>query len=346
MIHARQKVRRGLTAQVPSRFRVPNGRGTGIGVLAALALSLASAGCGDDGIRPDATRIGQLGSIRLVLEAPLRLGIGKLQQTLEWESRGPWTLREAISYGGVIGDEDVRRVPGDPSLYAEAYYRWIIKVNDEQALKLFIPELSPDTVPSCGPTRTRITLTIRDDARHEQTTWIRCTDGSLGNLTPTGAGPEPAASRVVQAAILARDYTLGEKFSSTYAGSVPFATLDRGVDLSTADRVPTTFTDSAAFRSFWGQAAGGRALPTVDFSREMVILGVVGKREEAGDSVEVRRILPVDQGTLIEVWERVPGDFCTPAALTHVPYHVVLAPLTPLPLRFSDIRVERIPCGG
>ena len=74
--------------------------------------------------------------------------------------------------------------------------------------------------------------------------------------------------------------------------------------------------------------------------------GSVGVREEAGDSVEVRKILPVDQGTLIEVWERVPGDFCSPASRTHVPYHVVVSPLTPEPQRFSDVRIERVPCGG
>jgi hypothetical protein len=318
-------------------------------VLAALALSLASAGCGDDGIRPEATRYGQLGSIRLDLEAPLRpltQGAGQLKQTLEWESRGAWTLTEAISYGGVLGDEDVRRPSVEAALFAESYYRLIIKVNDEVALKLPIPEVSPDTVPTCGPTRTRITLTIRDDARHKQTTWIRCAEGSLATLTSTQAGGDTTTARVVQAAVLARDYTLGEKFSSTYAGSVPFATLDRGDDLTSAERAPKAFIDSASFRSFWGQATGGKALPAVDFSREMVILGVVGRREEAGDSVEVRRILQVDQGTLIEVWERIPGDFCSPAARDHVPYHVVLAPLTPLPLQFSDIQVQRVPCGG
>ena len=316
-------------------------------MLAALALLLGSVGCSDDGIRPDATRYGQIGSIRLVLEAPLRLGIGGLQQTLEWESRGAWTLRETISYHGVAGDEDVGRAPGDPALLAQLYHDLIIKVNGgEPGLDLFIPELSPDSVPTCGATRTRITLTIRDDIKRAQTTWIRCAEGSLATLTPAQAGPDLAAARVAQTAILARNYTLGEGFASTFAGSVPFATLDRGEDLASPEKVPTVFTDSTAFRSFWGQAGRGRPLPTVDFATEMVILGVGGQRGEAGDSVEVRKILQVDEGTLIEVWERVPGDFCSPAARSHVPYHLVLAPLTPSPLRFSDIRVERVPCGG
>lgn len=314
--------------------------------LAAAALLFGVTGCDDDPTQVGALRYGQIGSIEVLLDAPLQLGAGRLRQELKWGSSGIWTIQESISYQGVIGDEDFRRGPGDPSQYAGAYASLITQLNEVDAQKLFIPELSPDTIPECGPTRTKLTFTIRDDAKGQQTTWVRCAEGSLANITPTNAGPDPAASRIALAAVLARDYTLGENFASRYAGSVPFATLGRGEDLAAAERIPTVFTDSVSFRSFWGQAGEGRTLPPIDFSTEMVVLGVVGEREEAGDSVEVRRILQVDQGTLLEVWERIPGDFCSPAARAHVPYHVVVAPRTPAPLRFSDIRIERVPCGG
>ena len=346
MIHARQSVRRGSTAQVAPSRGSRRWLVSGLSVLAALALSLGALACGDGGTQPDALRYGQLGAIHILLKAPLYQGVGGLRQALDWESSGAWTITEAISYDGVEGDENVRKNVGDPGQFAASYAALITQLNEVDGLKLFIPELPPELIPECGPTRTEITFTIRDDARKEHTTWIRCADGSLGTLTPENAGPDPAASRIALATILARDYTVGEGFASVYAGSVPFATLDRGEDLASSDRTSVVFTDSAAFRSFWRQAGGGKPLPTVDFSREMVILGAVGVREEAGDSVEVRKILPVDQGTLIEVWERVPGDFCSPASRTHVPYHVVVSPLTPEPLRFSDVRIERVPCGG
>ena len=83
----------------------------------------------------------------------------------------------------------------------------------------------------------------------------------------------------------------------------------------------------------------------MDFSTDMVVVAIVGAREEAGDSLEVRRILPVDNGTQFEITELVPGDFCSPASLTHVPYHIVVAPRTPRPHRFAALQREAVPCG-
>jgi len=86
--------------------------------------------------------------------------------------------------------------------------------------------------------------------------------------------------------------------------------------------------------------------PEVDWTREMVIVAAVGERTEAGDSVEVRRILQTGEGTQVEIVERVPGDFCSPASRRHFPVHVVVAPRTLLDvLRFSDVATERVPCG-
>jgi len=77
----------------------------------------------------------------------------------------------------------------------------------------------------------------------------------------------------------------------------------------------------------------------------MVILAAVGRRLEAGDSVKVRRVLPIDQGTRIEIVERVPGDFCSPAAREGYPFHLVVAPRAQAPIQFADPIVERVPCG-
>jgi hypothetical protein len=150
----------------------------------------------------------------------------------------------------------------------------------------------------------------------------------------------------VLATLLARAATVGEKWTSAYLGTVPFGTLDRGEDSSSPLTAPATYIDTGGFQSFWEKHAASRPLPTVDFTKDMVVVGIVGTRKEAGDSVEVRRILRVDQGTVIEVFERLPGAFCSPAARTHVPYHVVVAPRTPIPHRFADIRKDTVSCGG
>jgi hypothetical protein len=311
---------------------------------------MALLGCGDNGgTDPGALRFGQLGRIEIQLEAPLRLGEGQLKQALVWNSSGSWTLREAVSYRGLTGDETLHRSQGDPGQFAGAYASLITQLNDVEALKLFIDSLAPtppDPAPECGPTRTRITFTIRDDARQDTTTWVRCAEGSLGTLTPAGAGPGGAAARLVVATLLAREATVGGRWTSTYLGTVPFGTLDRGEDSRSSVGAPVTYIDAGGFQAFWSEHAPGRPLPAVDFPREMVVVGIVGTRKEAGDSVEVRRILQVDQGTVIEVVERLPGNFCAPASRTHVPYHVVVAPRTPIPHRFADVRVDSISCGG
>ena len=109
---------------------------------------------------------------------------------------------------------------------------------------------------------------------------------------------------------------------------------------------PFPVLDDAAWSAFWLEHSGGTEPPEVDFESEMVIVAAVGQRHEAGDSVEVRRILPVLNGTLTHLFERVPGDFCSPVARTHYPFHIVVSPRTPSPIRFADVGVEFVPCGG
>ena len=317
---------------------------SGVAALAALG---ALGGCGDDGTLPGNIRFGQVGSLEVRLEAPLRLGEGELTQIIRWSSSGAWSLEERVSYRGLDGDADLERSPGDPAAYASAYAELNTLINDTGgALGLFIEDLPQDLDPECGPTRTRVGVTIVDDLQNETAAWIRCADGSLGNLTPLGAGPDPAASRIIEVARLARNGTVGQSFASAYAGTVPFGTLDRGDNSPSGVRSPVVITDETAWLAFWSQHAPSVGAPEVDFEEEMVTVAIVGVRFEAGDSVEVRRVLQVDQGTLVELWERIPGDFCTPAEVTHVPYHIVVSPRTPDPVRFGDVRIETVSCGS
>lgn len=77
----------------------------------------------------------------------------------------------------------------------------------------------------------------------------------------------------------------------------------------------------------------------------MVLVGGLGEVTEAGDSVEVRRIIQDVLGTtLVELVNRVPGDFCSPASRRHTPFHVVVAPLRKTVVRFASPRTELVPC--
>ncbi|MBT8397873.1 MAG: hypothetical protein HKO65_11880 [Gemmatimonadetes bacterium] len=323
---------------------------------ALIVLTLLAVGCGDDNGTPpiDTIRFGQLGEVEVGILAPLVVGSGsgELQQILTWGSSGAWLLREVISYRGLEGDETVEKNTGDPVAYASAYASLITQLNDKETVELF--SISPQPPVPCAPTRTRVTVTIWDELRKEEATWVRCASGSLGTLQTSEAGPDLDALKVIQAAILVRDFTQGSEFVSTYVGSVPFGTLDKGETSGAGLQASREYFSVPAgnpnpptgWLNFW--ADHNRTLPKdipfVDWAEEMVIVAAVGTRTEAGDSVEVRRILQIGEGTQVFVHERIPGDFCSPAARNSNPIHIVVAPRTLQPTNFADLVQERVPC--
>lgn len=310
-------------------------------------------GCADDSSQPvGSLRFGQIGEVRISLEVPLTFngGRGQLQQAINWNSSGAWQLVESISYRGIPGDQNHRLTQGAPGEYA--YF--IAQLHEAPGLKLFEADTG-DPAMGCPVGKTRVTITVRDETRNESQMWVRCSEGNLATLQTSSAGPDEAAVRVIQAVILVRDFTEGRNFLSYFSGSVPFATLDRSEDSG------ITYSESRAFYSdgegnprppsgwieFWREHLGDPKAfpPPVDWSREVVLVAVAGKREEAGDSVEVRRVLQTGLGTQVDLVERIPGDFCSPAAREHYPIHIVVTPRTLFPIEFSGLTPERFTCG-
>ncbi len=319
---------------------------TGAGPVAVLAL-VALSGCSDNGAGPaESLRFGQVGSARIVLTTPLALGAGALTQEIVWQSDGVWELRESVSYQGQEGDSDVRHIRGNVEVSAGIYAEWINQVNEAPGLRLFVEALDPFLDPVCTDLQSRLSLTIVDHGRGEERSWTRCTPGPLRSITPVGSGPDAAAGRVANAALLLRDYTVGDAFVSAYAGTVPFATIDRGDDSAAGLVGPLVIGDQASWTSFWSEHARSQGPPpTVDFERDLVLVGAVGERQEAGETVHVRQVLAVASGTVVVLQERVPGDFCSPAERPHVPFHIVRLPRVPEPVTYAEVGVVRVPCG-
>ena len=318
-------------------------------VLAAASVVAALAGCSDDGVEPDEQPFGRIGEVRFEFVSPVSGGAGELRHVVEWSSSGPWRSVERISYGGRLGDETVQRSKGDVMSLARTYATWIDLVNDTPSVSLFEPLVDPDLAPACAVPASRVTLTITDRARGDTISWTRCTDRSLPGLSGAGAGPDARASRVVQAAALVRSFTLDQQrgFRYQYTGSQPFGTLGRGGEAALRFSFPRVIEDQQNWRSFWSDLTGTDVgPPEVDFRIDVVLVGVVGARDEAGDSVEIRGVFPVSTGTQVALWEQRPGHFCTPARQVIVPYHVVVAP-RPVrrPIFFSDVSLDTIPCG-
>lgn len=319
------------------------------------AAALGAVACADGGTQPDNLRFGQIGEVRLQLVQPRfheARAQGELRQSLTWNSSGPWQITEEITYGGgggdrAPGDQTTRRSAMNPEVLAGEYAQWIHAVNDgvPPALKLF-GELDPTLEPECRADRSRLTLLIRDDPRDEEIAWTRCVDGNLSTITTRDAGPDLPAARLA-AAVIEFKARAHDPFVSSYHGSVPFATLDRGESSPAALEGPRVILDQQAWKQFWTEHKGaGSAAPHVDFGSEIVLVAGVGVRHEAGDSVEVRRILSVGDSTKVEYVEVIPGDFCSPAQRTQRPFHVVVAPSVPRPVQFIELRKERVPCGA
>lgn len=310
-----------------------------------LCAAMLVVGCDDTSpTTPGTSRFGQAGVVEMTLSASLTQGSGRLEQGLVWSSTGDWTLREEIFYRGVSGDATVRELEGDRNVSAGVYAQWIAQVNEVPGLDLFDEVVDPTLEPDCPLGRSRVTLRITDDTRDESIAWTRCAPGSLATLTPTGSGPDPAAARVISATALLRDFTVGRGFESVYRGSLPFATLARGEDAPLVFAEPAVFRTEEDYNAYWSTLTSEPA-PPVDFETETVFLAAVGIRNEAGDSVEVRRVVPVETGTLVEIVERIPGNFCSPATRRQAPYHLVVAPGVSNPVAFTELRVERVPCG-
>jgi hypothetical protein len=321
-----------------------------------IMLGLSVAACGGDGPTDVSLRFGQIGEVTVTVTAPLAFGegVGELQQILTWGSTGPWVLKELIGYRSLQGDEHLVRSQGDPRAYASAYASLITQLHQTDGVRLF-NDVPPELPQPCLPGGSVVAFTVWDEPSQSEVTWTRCAQGSLGTIQTATAGPDLAAGRVIQAAILVRNFTQGENFASAYLGSVPFGTLDRG------EGSGAQLLESRAFLSipagsakaptgwvaFWQAHKEdlGNAPPDIDWSQEMVLVAAVGVRPEAGDSVEVRRVLQTGEGTQISLFERIPGDFCSPASRNHYPVHIVVAPRTLEPIRFSEVVTERVPCG-
>lgn len=324
--------------------------------VAMLAATVSA--CDENGVEPPMLRFGQSGQLVVDVVTPRRFlpspGMGELRQTLTWRSTGAWQLSESIAYRGTVGSKTTIGSPGDPGAFASSYATLVAQINGGTGLDLFIEGLDPLLNPECDPGRdqARVTLRIQDEIRGQERSWIRCAEGPLGALNPAGSGPDIHASRVIQVSRLIHDRTLGDSTTSVYSLSVPFATLDQGAKSGEPALVPRAFFGGpgardapADWEDFWGWHAGGASPPDIDWSADMVVVAADGARQEAGSIVEIREILPIRDGAIVQLVELAPGDFCSPAAVVQTPFHLVVAPRTNSRIQFSDVTLQRVPCG-
>ncbi len=321
-----------------------------LGLVSLLVVGVIPACEGSTTVVPT-PRFAQIGEIRIDVERPIADGLGATEATLVWMSDGRWVLVERMLYQGRLGEERILSSRLNPGQLAPEYSTLNQQLNENPGLRL-PGEVDQGLIPTCVSPRSRVRVTMVDTFRDEVAQWTRCVDGSLFTLSVGSAGPDANAPRVVNAAQLVRAFTLGDSERSVFEGSIPFANLDRGESSPARPDGPMVFltedgTEPDGWSDFWqSHTEGSQPLPEIDWGSEMVLVGSPGLRNEAGHTVNVRRVLPVGTATRVEMLEEIPGDFCSPAARERYPFHIVVAPLGPRPVSFSEPSELRVPCGS
>lgn len=339
----------------PARERSPR-RFSAIRITLGLTTTcIAFTGC--DPVGPTLLRFGSDGLVRVTVEVPLQGGLGWMEQVFTWQSDGAWSLFEEIGYDTLMGDRSLLRSPGLPFRFAANYVSLLHLVNENRGTRLWGLR---DLDPNCGIGRSQVSFLIHDNLRDDQKEWTRCAPEAtpLRGLSIQGVDPDDGSARVIQVVLRARDFTLGANFDGyAYTGSLPFGTLERGTESGMDLNESTVFRSTGErgrseppqeWLDFWKKHTrdSGRPPPEVDWASEMVVVAAVGVRRELGDSVEVRRVLVIDEDRdmKFEIVERIPGDYCAPARRTVRPHHIAVTRRDVARVSYG-FREERVPCG-
>lgn len=106
----------------------------------------------------------------------------------------------------------------------------------------------------------------------------------------------------------------------------PLRSLDRGAVSDIAAERQVSVRDGAEWASIWKQHAPGRAQPSVDFAREMVVGVFLGRRPTAGFSVEVTGYRESGDDVVVMYRETAPSRDLITAQMLTAPYHLVAIP--------------------
>jgi hypothetical protein len=101
--------------------------------------------------------------------------------------------------------------------------------------------------------------------------------------------------------------------------------------------------DTTAWRSAWVRLNARffpqPPLPTIDFSRETVLIAAMGERASGGFEIHLDSILRRPDAIEVSVRSVVPGDGCMLSATFTQPVDVAKIPASPLPVRFRERNV-------
>lgn len=130
-------------------------------------------------------------------------------------------------------------------------------------------------------------------------------------------------------------------------GQISFETVHMARVSGYKERVYFTVNTQEEWQKVWGEINAGAvappALPTVDFSKEMLVLVFQGSQSNGGYSIEVTGVEKEEEVVGVAVKEVSPGASCFTTQVITAPLHVVKIPKVDAKFEY-EIKYERTEC--
>jgi PrcB C-terminal len=137
---------------------------------------------------------------------------------------------------------------------------------------------------------------------------------------------------------------LAGSVSGAWADSFPIRTLAKGAFSGIQEPKQEVIKDRAAFEKLWAKhLAGGKSaatLPDVDFSKDMVILVTLGRKNTGGYSIRVTSVEPVGNKLLISVRRTSPRPGAMAIQVLTSPFDMVVVPKSDLAPEFVAVNTS------
>lgn len=127
------------------------------------------------------------------------------------------------------------------------------------------------------------------------------------------------------------------------ATTVSFTEIARGAKSKIADKSNYLITSQAEMNELWKLVDAKGPVPTVDFSREVVMAIFGGTQPTTGYEISVARVIDA-ANRVVSVNLVQPAGTCSVKRATTTPYEIIRAPITSLGVTHEDIQTIK-ECG-
>ena len=123
---------------------------------------------------------------------------------------------------------------------------------------------------------------------------------------------------------------------SANGAGVAFTELASGQQSSVTTRENYLITSDTQLEKLWGLVETSEPLPSIDFTKESVIVAFAGEEPTAGYSIGVMKITDTGE-RMVTIQLTAPGPSCSVAEVVTAPYQILSIPKTDLTLAHEDV---------